>query len=139
MTNLSLPGQIRKFFILQKFIPKETTASSSKSFISSISEMVPSRIVTMGAGWEVSGVGISILTEGMVVKGVETIEGEGEMMEVGKNSIGWEEVEVACNSNDDEKIGEVERGVEIGMSSDTEGVPLVAERMWDKLISKKAC
>ena len=51
--------------------------------------------------------------------------------------IGWEEVEVTCNSNDAEKRGEVERGVEIGMCSDTENVPLVAERIWDKLILEK--
>ena len=93
----------------------------------------------MGVGWEVSGMGICILTEGMVEEGMEIIEAVGEMMEVGTNVIGWEEVEVACNSNGAEKTSKVEKGVEIGMCLDTDGVPLVVEKMWDKLISEKVC
>ena len=46
----------------------------------------------MDAGWDVSGVGICILMEGMVVEGVEIIEAWGAKMEVGKYVIGWEEV-----------------------------------------------
>ena len=44
----------------------------------------------METGWEVLGVWICILTEGMVVEGVEIIEAGGENMEVGTYVIGWE-------------------------------------------------
>ena len=56
--------------MLQKYFPKETTASPPKLATSYAVEMVTSGIVTMGEGWEVLGVGISILIEGMVVEGV---------------------------------------------------------------------
>ena len=58
-------------FLLQKYFPKETSASSLKSATSSVVDMVPSGIVTIGVGWGLSGVGIDILTKGMVVDGVE--------------------------------------------------------------------
>ena len=54
--------------------------------------MVPSRIATMAVGWGVLGLGICILTYRMVVEGVEIIDAGGEMIEVGTNVIGWEEV-----------------------------------------------
>ena len=58
-------------FLVKKYSPSETTASTQKSATSSFVEMVSSGIVTMGAGWGVSSVGIDILKEGMVVEVVE--------------------------------------------------------------------
>ena len=58
-------------FLLQNYSPNEPTASSPNSTTSYVVEMVPSVIVTIGAGWEVLGVGIDILTEGITVEGVE--------------------------------------------------------------------
>ena len=75
-------------FLLQKYCPKETTAYSPNSSISSAIEMVPSRIVIIGLVCEVLGVGICILMEGMVVECVEIIEAEGEKMEVGTYVMG---------------------------------------------------
>ena len=48
-----------------------------------------------------------------------------------------EDVEVVCSPNGVEIIGEVERGIKIGMFCDTNGVPLVEGRIWDKSISEK--
>ena len=43
-------------------------------------------------------------------------------------------MEVVCSPNGVKRMGEVERGIEIGVFCDTKGVPLVAERIWAKLI-----
>ena len=48
-----------------------------------------------------------------------------------------EDVEVVCISNDVKRIGEVERGIEIGKFWDNKGVPLVTKRIQDILISEK--
>jgi len=45
-----------------------------------------------------------------------------------------EDVEVVFSPNEVKRIDEVERGIEIGVFCDTKGVPLVAERIWAKLI-----
>ena len=48
-------------------------------------------------------------------------------------------MEVVGNSKSVEKMGKVEKWVIIGICTDTEVVPLVAERMWERLISEKVC
>ena len=73
--------------------------------------------------------------------GTEEIDSGGEvvgMEEVSSCGIKkCEDVEVVCKSKDVERIGEEEKEIEIHMFCDTKGVPLAAERIWDKLISEK--
>ena len=57
--------------LLQNYSPRETTTSSPKSITSLVVEMDPLETMTIGASVEVLGVGIDILTEGIIVEGVE--------------------------------------------------------------------
>ena len=101
--------------------------------------------------------GTFMLRDGITVKDVGIIDARDEKMEVGTDVIDsggevvgmedvsscgikeCEDVEVVCSPNGVKIIGEVERGIEIGMFCDTKGVPLVAERKPNKIISKKEC
>ena len=97
-----------------------------------------------------------MLRDGIIVEDVGIIDARDEEMEVGidvmgsrgevvgmeeLSSCGIKECEdvVVCSPNGVEIIGEVERGIEIGVFCDTKGVPLVTKRKWDKLISEKEC
>ena len=48
-------------------------------------------------------------------------------------------MKVVGNSNVAEKMGKVDKRVEIGIGNDTACVPLVEVRIWERLISKKEC
>ena len=50
------------FGLLQNYSPRDTTTSSPKPATSSAVEIAPSETMTKGVGWEMSGVGISMLT-----------------------------------------------------------------------------
>ena len=98
--------------------------------------------------------------EGMVVEDVEVemIEAGVKEMEIWIDVMGWgEEVvgmkellgcetkewiweELEVSSNGVERICKVGKGVEIGMGDDnTESVPFVEERNWDKSIWENVC
>ena len=77
-------------FLLQKYCPKETKTYSPKSSISSVVERVLLGTLLEGfsASWGVSGIGICILIEGMVVEYVEIIEAGVKEMDIGIDVVG---------------------------------------------------
>ena len=59
------------FSLLQNYSQRDATASSPKYATSSAVAIAPSKTVTKGASWGISGAEIGIVIWGMVLEGVE--------------------------------------------------------------------